>query len=268
MEGLTLALLVRMSATAAFVLAMGWLVARARPWLAAAAIAMPVVIGPGYFMLALDRDAAFVMRAAEDGLGALAGTLAFAVVVVLLAGRLGRGGVLALALTAWAAGAALAGLVSGFAGNAALFLAAYAAGMLALRGGAPAVRRVVLWSPSAELLRALAAGALVGGVTLAAERLGPVLTGSLISMPVGMLFVALGVLRPTEAETARRVLSAGARGCAALAMFVAMLRLLLPLGLAPPLAVLAAVPASVALALLLGFGARKTLDMSGAHGLH
>jgi len=252
-EALTLSLAVRMGATALFVLAMSWLIARARPGLAAAAIAMPVVIGPGFFVLALERDPAFVMRAAEDALGALAGTVAFAGAAALLAGRLPRPVLLMTALLAWAVCVSAAATAAGLAGNMLAFAMVYGLGMAVLRARPPqpAARRV-LWSPRAEGPRALAAGALVGAVTLAAGGLGPTLSGTMIALPVGLLFVAAGVLRLADAATARAVMTSGARGTAALALFLLVLRLLLGVGTPPVEAVVAATLASVGMALLLG----------------
>lgn len=102
MDELTLSLVTRDATTALFVLSMSWLVARAPHPVAAVAIAMPVVIGPGFLILMLERDIAFVMTAAEDGLGAMSGTVAFTVAVVLLAGRLHCALVMAVALVVWA----------------------------------------------------------------------------------------------------------------------------------------------------------------------
>ncbi|MBK5927557.1 hypothetical protein [Rhodobaculum claviforme] len=255
---LSVALAVRVGATACFVLAMGWLVARARPGVAAVAIATPVVIGPGFAVLALERDAAFVARAAEDALGALAGTVAFAVVVARLAGRMGRAGVLGAALAAWLAVAWAAGWATGWAGNAGVFALAWALGLWVLRGAPPPVRHRAVWAPRAEGLRALAAGALVAGVTLAAERLGPTVSGTLIALPVGMLFVSAGVLRIGDGTVARQVMGAGARGAAALAMFLGVLRGLIALGMAPLPGVGVATLAAVAAALALGLRPART----------
>jgi hypothetical protein len=252
-EALTLSLAVRMGATALFVLAMSWLIARARPSLAAAAIAMPVVIGPGFFVMALERDPAFVMRAAEDALGALAGTVAFAGAVALLAGRLPRPVLLMSALLAWAACVSAAAIATGLTSNMLAFALAYGVGMTLLRAGPPQpAPRTVSWSPGAEGARALAAGTLVGAVTLAAGGLGPTLSGTLIALPVGLLFVAAGVLRLADATTARAVMTAGARGTAALALFLLVLRLLLGVGMPLVEAVVAATLASVGMALFLG----------------
>ena len=257
-EMLTLALAVRVGATAGFVLVMGWMVARARPAVAAVAIGMPVVIGPGFVVLALERDADFVMRAAESGLGALAGTVAFAVAVARLAGRWPRGPVLAGGLVAWLAVVAAAGLAPGWTGNAAAFGLAYGAGLVALRGAPAPVRGTAVWAPGAEVFRALAAGTLVGAVTLAAGWLGPTVSATLIALPVGMLFVAAGVLGAGGGASARQVMSAGARGTAALALFLVAVRALLPTGIGPLAAVLVATAAAVALATALGLAVRSS----------
>lgn len=251
-----LSLAVRAGFTMVFVLAMGWTVARASPRVAAVAIAMPVVIGPGFLVLVLERDSSFVMRAAEDGLGALSGTVAFAVAVALLTGRTGRGPVLAAALGAWIAAVLLAGVAMGLAPNAAVFALAYGGGVLMLPA-APAPQRLPSdWSLRASLPRAVAAGTLVGVVTVAAGRLGPALSGTLIALPVGMLFVAAGLMGAAGPATTRHVMAAAMRGTAALALFLVILRVGLPFGLPPLIAVLAATAGAVALAVWLGLRAR------------
>jgi hypothetical protein len=260
MDDVTLSLLVRAGATAMFVLAMSWIVARAQPGIAAMAIAMPVVVGPGFLVLALERDAAFVLRAAEDGLGALAGTVAFAVVVARLAGHRGTVVTLSAGLACWALTVTVAGLATGWIANGCVFLLAYAAGMYSLGRPATAGQTGTGWSPRVATVRALVAGFLVGAVTLAAARLGPVLSATLIAVPVGMLFVALSVLRDGSPEAARRVMAAGARGTAALALFLVVLRAMLPSGVPPVPAVAASAGASVVLAVLLGLSRRRRGD--------
>lgn len=251
MDELTRSLFVRVTATALFVLAMGWLVANGRRALAAIAISMPVVIGPSFFMLALDREASFVLRTAENALGALTGTIAFAVLVVRLAGRQGRVTVIASALLLWAAMVALAGFASGWAANAAIFAIAYGVGMSYLKEEIVPENLPVKWVPGAAIIRALAAGVLVGAVTLAAEQLGAALSATLIALPVGMIFVAAWTLKAAPPEAARQVMAAGARGTAALAVFLVVVRAMPKLGVSVVAAVAVATIASVALAALL-----------------
>lgn len=252
----------RVVITGLFVLSMGWMIAHASTKLAAVAIAMPVVIGPGFLILALERDRDFILRAAEDSLGALAGTVAFAVTVALLAGKAGRSIVLVSALVIWLLVVSLTGHATGVYGNLAAFAAVYLTGLWILRAPAQGARGLVVWSIRAEFLRAAAAGLLVGLVTLGAERLGPTLSGTLIALPVGMLFVASGVLNAADGYHARVVLSAGARGSAALALFLIVVQVLLIFGMMPVATVLLATVASVLAALGLGLMVRSTLVAS------
>ncbi len=254
-----LSVTLRVVLTGLFVLSMGWMIAHASPKLAAVAIAMPVVIGPGFLILALERERGFILRAAEDSLGALAGTVAFAVTVAILAGKAGRLIVLVAALGIWLLVVSLAGLATGAYGNLVAFAGVYLTGLWILRAPAQGAYGPVDWSVRAELPRAFAAGMLVGLVTLGAERLGPTLSGSLIALPVGMLFVAIGVLNAADGYRARVVLSAGARGSAALALFLIVVQGLLIYGVMPVPSVLLATVASVLAAMGLGLMLRVTL---------
>lgn len=257
MDFFFLSMSLRMLLTAFFVLAMGAIIAKARPSFAAIAIAMPVVIGPGFLILALEQDPDFILRAAEDSLGALAGTVAFAVAVALLAERVRAQFVLMLALVIWLCVVLMTGPAQGLLGNLAAFALIYLPGVWILRARPVAQRRPVTWSPRLELPRAVSAGLLVGVVTLSADYLGPTFSGTLIALPVGMLFVASGVLRSSDPRRVRDVLSAGARGTAALAVFLICVWWLIQGAVAPVTAVLAAIVPAVAFAILLAFAMRK-----------
>jgi hypothetical protein len=245
-------LLVRMAATAGFVLLMGWLVATARPAVAAAAIGLPVVVGPGFFVLALERPDAFVVASAWSGLAALAGTAAFAAGTGALADRPAA---LALAggLGAWAGAVAAALTVAAAAPGGAGAAAAFAAAWLALapRRRLARAARPGGWRPAREALRAGAAGLTVGAVTLAAGRLGPQLSGALLAIPVGMIFLAQGLLTRGDPATARAVLLDGVRGALALAAFMATTALTAGVAGALP-AVLGATAVSCATAAMIG----------------
>lgn len=248
----------RVIVTAAFVLAMGLIIARARPSLAAVAIAMPVVIGPGFLLLALEREPHFILQAAEDGLGALAGTVAFATSIAMLAGKVQKAAILLVSLLAWLVVVAIAGRAEGLGGNLAAFSLVYLAGLWILRGAPAVPRRTVLWSDRAEIPRAMSAGLLVGFVTLGAEYMGPTIAGTLIALPVGMLFVASGVLQSDDQTRTREILSAGARGSAALALFLITLRVLVASNIAPVSAVLFATTVAVIAATALGHAVRTS----------
>ena len=235
-----LSLLVRMGATAGFVFAMSWLVAHASERLAAFAISLPVVIGPGFFVLTMERETAFVAVAAESALGALAGTVVFAVGVALLARRVGSRATILGALGLWLVAASLAGLANGWAANALTFTAVYALGLRALPPPADVSRAGRGWSRARSATLAVAAGGLVAVVTLAAGVLGPTVSATLIALPVGLLFVALDTLRTANSDTVARVMAAGARGTASLALFLVLVRSLLPVGISAVAAIVLA----------------------------
>ncbi len=263
-DGALLSLLVRMGATAAFVFAMSWLVAHASDRLAAFAISLPVVIGPGFFVLALERDAAFVAVAAESALGALAGTVAFTVGVALLARRTGPRATIAGGLGLWLVAASLAALANGWAANAAAFAAVYALGLCALPPPANVTRTGPGWSRNRSAGLALAAGGLVAVVTLAAGLLGPTVSATLIALPIGLLFVALDALRAANPDTVARVMAAGARGTASLALFLVLVRSLLPVGLSAVAAIVLATLGGMVLSAWLARWARAAPRRAGA----
>lgn len=215
-----LALALRAVATTGFVLGMGWLVAFARPRIAAAAVGMPVVIGPGFLVLALERDVAFFTAAAEAGLGAMAATVAFVGCAAALGRRLAPPLAVAGGLLAWAAAIAAVAPLEGLGANCIAFLAAYA---LLTRLAPPAVgRKRGTWRRGRELLRAAAAGALVAAVTALAGLLGAGLAGALLALPVGLIVIASSVLSDSAPEAAAAILAAAARGTLALAVFCAV----------------------------------------------
>lgn len=263
-EGLLVAALaVRVLATALFVFAISWSVARAPKRMSAIAISLPVVIGPGFLILGLEQDVRFLADALDDALGALAATVAFAASAASLAGRCGAAILLCASLAMWLVAAAVAAQTTGLTANGLVFLGAYIGGLLFLsRGVGNAARHAtsaVGWSLRAGVVRALLAGLLVGAVTLAADRLGPTLSATLIALPVGMIFVAQGTLRTSGAREMRRIMVAAARGTAALAVFLLVLRAASAFGLSITWAMAPATVASVTCALWLARWERPNL---------
>jgi hypothetical protein len=171
--------------------------------------------------MALERPDAFLAASARAGFGALAGTVAFAASAAALSDRsaalaLGAG------LTAWALAVAAAlgaeAALPGGAGGALAFGAAWLT--LAPRRAADRPAPSRRWRPWAEAARAGAAGLVVAAVTLAAGRLGPALSGALLALPVGMIFVAASLFARGDAAVTRVVMGDAARGALALAAFM------------------------------------------------
>jgi hypothetical protein len=264
MEGhALLALLVRACATGLFVLGMAWLVARGRPLVAAIAIGLPVVLGPGFLLLALDHDPAFVAEAARSSLATLAATIALIVTVAATLPRLSAAPMLLAGCAAWA-GASLVGQWIGGtqAGAVLLYGAAFALSGLLPAGPAPGGGRARLPPRWVLAARTLAAGGLVALVTVLADRLGPGPSGALLTFPVGITFVAWGLKQDAPPATARGVLIAARFGTLALAAFLlVVLYGAERLGALP--AVAAALVASVAVAVLANL-ARAALLRRGA----
>lgn len=241
------AFLLRALATAGIVIAITLAVSRLGARRGGMLAGLPIVLGPGFVVLALVEPPAYVAQAATYALLSLAATQAF-MLAYAAAARTG-GGVptaLAAAIAAWLICAAgFAGLDGvGVAGALAAFVLATAIARLAHRrlvlAEAPARKQD---GPGALLLRGALAGLLVGAVTAASARLGPALAGLAMAYPMGMTVIAASVHRRHGAATAIATLAAVALGTASLAAFCATIALLAePLGSGP--AVLAALLAS------------------------
>ncbi|MCZ8316544.1 hypothetical protein [Phreatobacter sp.] len=175
-----IALLTKALTTAAIVLAASFVAERARPFLAALVLALPISTGPAYVILALDHDAGFI---AEAALSSLAGNVAIAPAAIAYALLARRGGGLivsyAAMITAWLA-AALAvkafawGTVSAVILNLVVFGLATAL-TWGWRGGEKPARVERRWYDLP--LRAAIVVSVVVAVILVSERLGPGATG-------------------------------------------------------------------------------------------
>src|SRR5699024_8992559 len=100
------------------------------------------------------------------------------------------------------------------------------------------------------LLRGLAAGVLVGCVTLAASRLGASLSGTILAFPIGFCVILLSLQRDHGSEMASQTAFSGVMGVIGLAGFCLVLAFTSRL-IAPVPAFGAAVLASVAITTLL-----------------
>lgn len=213
--------LVRVGATAFVVVAVAWLAARLGPVVGGIVVGLPIVLAPGFFFMLREQPPAFVALAAAGALFSLAGTQAFLGAYVAAAARLGAAGTAIAGVAGWAATAIPLAFVphSPWAG-AALFLAVTVALRLAcarLLPAAAAPAGPTRWS--LLIARGVAAGVLVGLVTLAASRLGPSLAGTLIAFPVGFSVILLSLNLDHGAAMAARTAYAGLLGVASLAAF-------------------------------------------------
>lgn len=224
------AFLLRALATATIVIAVTLAVSRLGSRRGGMLAGLPIVLGPGFVVLAVVEPAAYVAQAATYALLSLAATQAFMLAYAATA-RAGGGVAVALAAAtaAWclcAAGLArlddvgVAGALLAFALATAVALALHRRLALA---ETPARGRD---GPGLLLLRGALAGLLVGAVSAASSRLGPALAGLAMAYPVGMTVIAAGLHRRHGAPTAIATLAAVALGTASLAAFCATVALL------------------------------------------
>jgi hypothetical protein len=226
--------LVRAVATAGIVIAITVAVGRLGARRGGVLAGLPIVLGPGFVVLAASEPDAYVAEAATYALLSLTATQAFMLAYsgVARAGG-GVGAALAGAFLAWlACAAAFSRLEAGIAGA----LLAFAAATALSRS---VHRRLALAETPARgtegpvllVLRGALAGLLVGAVTAASSRLGPALAGLAMAYPVGMTVIAATIHRRHGAPTVVATLGAVALGTASLAAFcLAIAALATPLG--------------------------------------
>ncbi|MCS4504274.1 hypothetical protein NYO91_09315 [Arhodomonas aquaeolei] len=216
--------LVKMITTAVVIIAVTLSVARLGPRLGGVIAGTPIVLGPAFFFLGLERPPAFLADAAVATLHALTATLVFLVAYVLAAARLGPVASLATAVAAWvAAAAAFATIPGGWV----VGLAAYAA-LFAL---ASAIRRRLdlprprVRAPTRRLdllVRGLAGGVLVGVVTTVAAEAGPQVAGTLTGFPVGFTMISLTLHQRFGPAVARATLATAQGGMLSLVAFASV----------------------------------------------
>jgi hypothetical protein len=175
-----LSLAIKALSTAIVVVAASLVAERARPFIAAMVLSLPVSTGPAYLVLMLDHDAAFI---ADAALSSLAATVALvpAVIAYALVARRGTGLIASwlTLLAVWLAASLLTRLIDWTAPAALLAnLGGFALGILATWRW----RRTVAVLPPARRwfdvpLRAAVVMTVVIAVVLGSERIGPSATG-------------------------------------------------------------------------------------------
>lgn len=217
------ALAVKMASTAIVIIVVTLAVSRVGPRLGGIIAGTPIVLGPAFFFLGREQDAAFIAEAAVSTLHALAATLLFTVVYVLAAGRFNVVTSLVLAVLAWAVSAALFTTLPGgykvalMAYALAFALALWLQHRLQLQQ--TMVRAPTRWPDL--LFRGAVAGALVGVATTAGALAGPRLSGAMIGFPVGFLVIAFTLHQRFGAPVARATVAAAQRGMFSLVAFAA-----------------------------------------------
>ena len=251
-------LLFRVSATAFVVVLVAWLAARLGPVVGGIVVGLPIVLAPGFFFMLREQEPAFVALGATGALFSLAGTQVFLGVYVASASRLHPLGATLTAAAGWCAavlplsllpqspwaGAALFAIVT-------ILVRLASSRLLPQNAGATSSTR---WS--LLLMRGLAAGLLVGAVTLAANRLGPSLAGALVAFPIGFCVILLSLNLDHGPAIAARTAHAGLLGVISLAVFC--LSLAVTLVFLPPWpAYLCSLGASLATTTLASLAARS-----------
>ncbi|WP_337997796.1 hypothetical protein [Oleispirillum naphthae] len=223
-------LAVRMAATAFVVIAVSWAVGAFGPFVGGALAGLPIVLGPGFYFLAMSAPAPFVFRAAAYALLSLCATQCFLLAYIVTAGRSRAAVSLLAAVAAWLTAALAVRLLPGQPLPAlALFLAVTAA---AWRFGGRFVRRDLAVRGRAGfsllLARGIIAGVLVALVTAASARLGPAVSGLLMAFPVGYTMVGFTLHQKLGAASAVAMLHSAITGSISLAGFCIALALTIP----------------------------------------
>ena len=256
--GFWLEFIVRAFATGAVVVAVAWAAARLGPVLGGILVGLPIVLAPGFFFLLRAEEPQFVAVVAGGALYSLVATQVF-LGAYIVASR-GRHALVALllAFAAWCVAALpLSALPHPPLAGAVLFAAATAAMWALGRRFLPPPQR-----PSSStrwlalIARGVAAGILVGLVTVAARLIGPSLAGILLAYPVGFSVILLSLNLDHGPAIAAQTAHAGLIGVTSLAAFVLALALALPV-MPPWVAFSLSLLASVLTTAVLGLAFRR-----------
>ncbi|WP_050526289.1 hypothetical protein [Pseudorhodobacter aquimaris] len=246
-------LLVRVFATAGIVIGITLSVERLGPKIGGALAGLPIVIGPAFFFIVRDHSIEFSANAAAASLISLAATQAFLLAYIFVAAR-SRAAILAATLAwavcawglSWVAPSPWTGLL--------IFLPAMiAVRILSRRFVRPFTPGRAKGTLTLLVIRGVAAGLLVAGVTAASWQLGPVWAGLLISYPVGLTVISMTIHHRSGADMVISTLRAVMLGVLSPVAFTFVLAVLLePLGpvLAFALALIAGVLATSGLILV------------------
>ncbi|HSP01636.1 MAG TPA: hypothetical protein VLN90_09280 [Thioalkalivibrio sp.] len=248
-------LLTKLIATAIVVIGVSVSVGKLGPRLGGILAGTPIILGPGYFFMLQEWPPEFIQEASLATLHALIATLLFSISFVLTAERLGALASLGVATLIWIPGAYLfsfipGGVVVAVVIYAVVLLSAEVINrMLALRQ--PKVVAVSGWFD--VVLRGLLGGVVVAVATTLAARSGPILSGILVSYPVGLFTIGWTLHDRYGPDVARATVAAAQQGMLSLVAFAVVTAVLV--GHVPPmvtfvLSLLASIGVSAALFLV------------------
>lgn len=256
-SGLLIEVLTRIVGTAAIVIGITLAVERLGPKIGGALAGLPIVIGPAFFFMLHEQSVAFSADVAAASLTSLTATQAFLLGYIAVAAR--SRAAIGAACLAWAISAWLLSWIppSPWAGLLIFVAATVVARNLAGRFLRPHGVSRVQGTYILLFLRGIAAGLLVAAVTLAADQLGPVWAGFLLTYPISLTVISVTIHQRSGADVAIATLRAVMLGISSLAAFTFALSLtLLPLG--PIIAFAAALAAGVLVTIVLVWLSART----------
>ncbi|WP_458792639.1 hypothetical protein [Yoonia sp. MH D7] len=197
---LAIELLVRVLSTAGIVIGVTLAVERLGPKIGGALAGLPIVIGPAFFFIVRDQSVVFSANTAAASLISLTATQAFLFGYIAFAAK-SRGAIITATL-AWVMCAWILSWVppspwTGLLIFLPTMIAVHICSQRFVRPFAPgrATGTLVLL-----IIRGLAAGLLVAGVTAASWKLGPVWAGLLISYPIGLTVISMTIHQRSGAD--------------------------------------------------------------------
>lgn len=217
---------IRAFATAFIVIFIAWVAVRLGPTIGGILVGLPIVLAPGFYFLLRDYDASFVAQAATGALFSLSATQVFLAAYVATSPK---GPLVAIlcAILVWAVVALPLSLLphAPFPGAVLFLLMTWGMHHVGHRFLPPTAAKMSGMNWNLLIARGIAAGLLVGFVTLIASSLGSSLAGLLLAFPIGFSVIALSLHLDHGAAAAAQTMHAGIGGVPSLAVFTLSLSL-------------------------------------------
>lgn len=211
--------------TALVVVSVTKMVERFGPRLGGIISGAPIILGPGYFFIAIDNSAYFVQQSAVSSINAISATVAFTTIYILVAPFISLACALLLSSLGWLLViSVLLYSVDSIVIAAALFAVLF----LLARWLMAQVNRHTSIQPANKidnwiLWRGLAAGALVGIGTSLSGHTGPLVFGAIIGFPVATTTIIIGLHCSHGCHMSRAAVSSSQNGLLSLFAFLIIL---------------------------------------------